>query len=305
MDGHFEIVEVSPRDGLQNEKKILTTTQKIELISRAIDAGLTRIEVTSFVNPKRVPQMFDSDELVQNLPKKNGRDIKYIGLVLNEHGFTRALKSDLDIANFAIVASDTFSIKNQGATTSENLKTLKKIFHESNEKIQIAVTIAASFGCPFDGEISSNHLLSIVEQIAKIGLNEICLADTIGVATPKDIKTKLKAIKGCFPEMAIKLHLHNTRNTGIANAWTGIEQGITGLESSFGGSGGCPFAPKATGNIPTEDLLYMLNRSGVTTGISLQKSIETANWLEQQLEKKLPGLLKETDIFPPNEFGES
>ena len=299
MDGHFEIVEVSPRDGLQNEKKILTTTQKIELISRAIDAGLTRIEVTSFVNPKRVPQMFDSDELVQNLPKKNGKDIKYIGLVLNERGFTRALKSDLDIANFAIVASDTFSIKNQGASTSENLKILEKIFLESSKKIQIAVTIAASFGCPFDGEISTNHLLSIVEKIAKIGLTEICLADTIGVATPKDIKTKLKAIRNSFPEISIKLHLHNTRNTGIANAWAGIEEGVIGLESSFGGSGGCPFAPKATGNIPTEDLLYMLDRSGIKTGLSLSKSIQTANWLEKQLERTLPGLLKTTDSFPP------
>jgi len=299
MDGHFEIVEVSPRDGLQNEKKILTTTQKIELISRAIDAGLTRIEVTSFVNPKRVPQMFDSDELVQNLPKKNGRDIKYIGLVLNERGFTRALKSDLDIANYAIVASDTFSIKNQGATTSENLKTLKKIFDESNEKIQIAVTIAASFGCPFDGEISVSHLLSIVEKISKIGLNEICLADTIGVASPKDIKAKIKAINRSFPNLKIRLHLHNTRNTGIANAWAGIEEGVTGLESSFGGAGGCPFAPNATGNIPTEDLIYMLDRSGIKTGLSLSKSIETANWLEKQLDKTLPGLLKKTDVFPP------
>ncbi len=302
MEEYFEIVEVSPRDGLQNEKKILATNQKIELITRAIEAGFTRIEVTSFVNPKRVPQMFDADKLVQNLPKKNGKDIKYIGLVLNERGFTRALESGLDVANYAIVASDTFSIKNQGAPTSENLETLRKICSDSSKKIKIAVTIAASFGCPFDGEISVSHLLSIINKIAKMGLTEVCLADTIGVATPKDIKTKLRAIKESFPCLNIKLHLHNTRNTGIANAWAGIEQGIIGLESSFGGSGGCPFAPKATGNIPTEDLLYMLNRSGIKTGLSLSKSIETANWLEKQLERNLPGLVKETDVFPPSKY---
>ena len=299
MAEFFEIVEVSPRDGLQNEKKILTTKQKVELIARAIDSGFTRIEVTSFVNPKKVPQMFDAAQLVQNLPKKNGKDIKYIGLVLNERGFNRALESKLDVANYAIVASDTFSIRNQGAPTLANLTVLEKIYQESSDKIQITATIAASFGCPFEGEISITHLLSIIDHIAKIGLNEICLADTIGVATPKDIKTKLKAIKASFPSIKVKLHLHNTRNTGIANAWAGIEEGVIGLESSFGGSGGCPFAPKATGNIPTEDLLYMLDRSGIKTGLSLSKSIQTANWLEKQLERTLPGLLKTTDSFPP------
>ena len=147
--------------------------------------------------------------------------------------------------------------------------------------------------------MSSKKLLSIIEQISKIGLNEICLADTIGVATPKDIKVKLKAIKSLFPHLKVRLHLHNTRNTGIANAWAGVEEGVMGLESSFGGSGGCPFAPRATGNIPTEDLIYMLDRSGIKTGISLSKSIETALWLEKQLEKPLPGYLKNTDSFPP------
>ena len=300
MEDYIEIAEVSPRDGLQNEKKILSTKQKVALINRAVNAGFTRIEVTSFVNPKKVPQMFDSDQLAKNLPKKNRKNIKYVGLVLNERGFQRALDSDLDIANYAIVASDTFSIRNQGASTAENLKVLEKFSKDSTGKLEIAVTIAASFGCPFDGEISVSHLLSIIDHIAKIGLNEICLADTIGVATPKDVKTKLRAINEYFPHLRVKLHLHNTRNTGIANAWAGIEEGVTGLESSFGGSGGCPFAPRATGNIPTEDLLYMLDRSGIKTGLSISESIKTAIWLEKQLEKSLPGLLKKTEIFPPS-----
>jgi len=299
MEEFVEIVEVSPRDGIQNEKKILTTEQKLELISRAIDSGFKRIEVTSFVNPNKVPQMFDTDQLIENLPKKKGKDLEFIGLVLNEKGFKRALDSALDIANYVIVASDTFSIKNQGASTFENLRVLEKVHLDSANKIQIATTIGASFGCPFEGEISVAHLLSIIERISEIGLSEICLADTIGVATPKDIKTKLRAISSSFPHLKVKLHLHNTRNTGIANAWAGIEEGVVGLESSFGGSGGCPFAPKATGNIPTEDLIYMLDRSGINTGISLPKSIETAKWLEKQLNKPLPGFLKSTDAFPP------
>ena len=299
MAEFLEIVEVSPRDGLQNEKKILTTKQKVELIARAVDSGFTRIEVTSFVNPKKIPQMFDTDELIASLSKYKKKDVKLIGLVLNEKGFNRALASSIDVINYVVVASDTFSIRNQGASTLDNLKVLEKIYTESNNKIEITTTIGASFGCPFEGEISSKKLLSIIEQISKIGLNEICLADTIGVATPKDIKVKLKAIKSLFPHLKVRLHLHNTRNTGIANAWAGIEEGVMGLESSFGGSGGCPFAPRATGNIPTEDLIYMLDRSGIKTGISLSKSIETALWLEKQLEKPLPGYLKNTDSFPP------
>jgi hydroxymethylglutaryl-CoA lyase len=299
MTEAIEIVEVSPRDGIQNEKRILTTTQKLALINYAIQAGFTRIEVTSFVNPKKVPQMFDTDELIEGLPKKTNKNLKYIGLVLNERGFERAIASKIDIINYVIVATDTFSIKNQGAPTLENITTLKSIYSKSYNKPEIATTIGASFGCPFEGEVSITQLLKIVEKIAKIGLTEICLADTIGVATPIEIKKKIKAIKSSFPNLKIRLHLHNTRNTGIANAWAGIEEGVTGLESSFGGAGGCPFAPRATGNIPTEDLLYMLDRSGITTGLSLNKSIEASNWLERQLQKTLPGLLKKTEVFPP------
>ena len=299
MEDFIQIVEVSPRDGIQNEKKILNTNQKLELISRTIESGFKRIEVTSFVNPKKVPQMYDTDQLIESLPKKEKNVIEFVGLVLNERGFKRALDSNLDVANYVIVASDTFSLRNQGATTWDNLKVLKQVFSQAEKKIEISTTIGASFGCPFEGEISVSHLLTIVEEVSKIGLNEICLADTIGVATPKDIKTKLKAINTAFPHLKVRLHLHNTRNTGIANAWEGIEQGVVGLESSFGGSGGCPFAPNATGNIPTEDLIYMLDRSGIHTGISLSKSIETAKWLEEQLDKPLPGFLKNTDAFPP------
>ena len=299
MENKVEIIEVSPRDGIQNEKRILTTEQKVQLVMHALDAGFERVEVTSFVNPKKVPQMFDTDQLIRKLPSKRNDHIKYIGLALNEVGFKRAVDSGLDIVNYVVVASDSFSIRNQGATTLENLRTLEKVYSESEQKIQVATTLAASFGCPFEGEISTSHLLSIISNIAKIGLTEICLADTIGVATPKDIKAKLRAIRGSFPHLKIRLHLHNTRNTGMANAWAGLEEGIIGLESSFGGAGGCPFAPKATGNIPTEDLLYMLDRSGIETGISLEKSIEAANWLEKQLGRTLPGFLKTTDRFPP------
>ena len=201
MQEFIQVVEVSPRDGIQNEKKVLSTLKKEELISRAIDSGFKRIEVTSFVNPKKIPQMFDTDELISSLSKYKKKDVKLIGLVLNEKGFNRALASSIDVINYVVVASDTFSIRNQGASTLDNLKVLEKIYAKSNSKIEITTTIGASFGCPFEGEISSKKLLLIIEQISKIGLNEICLADTIGVATPKEIKVKLKAIKSSFPNL--------------------------------------------------------------------------------------------------------
>ena len=301
MATEFEIIDVTPRDGLQNETVIFSIEEKLQLISRSIETGISRIEVASFVNPKKVPQMFDTDALITNLPPKQNENVKFVGLALNEVGFNRAVDSGLDVVNYVVIASDTFSVRNQGATTSENLNILEKVCADSEDRIKVATTIGASFGCPFEGEISINYLLAIIDKIAKIGLKEVCLADTIGVATPKDVKTKLRAINSSFPHLKIRLHLHNTRNTGMANAWVGLEEGVVGLESSFGGAGGCPFAPGATGNIPTEDLIYMLDRSGIKTGISLEKSIQAANWLEKQLGKKLPGFLKNTDSFPSSE----
>lgn len=296
MADFVEVIEVSARDGIQNEQKILFSSTKLELIQRGIDAGLRRFEVTSFVNPKRVPQMADADDVAAGLPRDT--DARFIGLTLNQRGFDRAMAAELDEANFVVVASDTFNRRNQGVPTEESIAAFAQSKASGNGKIAVAVTIGAAFGCPFEGEVPLSRLMHVVEGCMAHGPFEIALADTIGVASPRDITQRVKAVRAAFPDVRLRLHLHNTRNTGFANAWAGIEAGATSLDASLGGVGGCPFAPKATGNIATEDLVYMLDRAGVRTNVSLDKAIEAAEWLEVQLEKTVPGLVMKAGGFP-------
>ena len=294
-----EIIEVSPRDGIQNESVILDTEVKLALIQRAIDAGAARIEVTSFVNPKRVPQMADADDVARALP----RDVatRFIGLALNRRGFERAVDAGLDEVNFVVVATDTFNRRNQGVETFETVSAWKEIAADAKGRIDAGVTIGAAFGCPFEGEVPLSRLMHVVESVIEAGPHELALADTIGVATPTDVEKRVSKIRGAFPHIPIRLHLHNTRNTGFANAWAGVQAGVRALDSSFGGVGGCPFAPRATGNIATEDLVYMLERSGISTGMSLERSVEAAEWLEEQLGKTVPGLVMKAGGFPSGE----
>lgn len=291
-----EIIEVSPRDGIQNEKKILSTPVKLELIDRAVKAGAARIEVTSFVNPKRVPQMADADQVAAGL--KRPVDCRYIGLTLNRRGFDRAVAGGLDEANFVVVASDTFNRKNQGCSTQDSIDAYLDVSATVPANITTGVTIAAAFGCPFEGEVPLKHLMQVIEECMEANPFELALADTIGVATPKDVAERVGAVRRAYPGLPIRLHLHNTRNTGIANAWAGLEAGARTLDASFGGVGGCPFAPAATGNIPTEDLLYMLDRSGVVTNMSLDLAIEAAEWLQAQLGETVPGMVMKAGKFP-------
>lgn len=290
-----EIIEVSPRDGIQNEQKLLDLDTKLALIARAEAAGAARIEVTSFVNPRRVPQMADADEVAARLTK--GR-AKHIGLALNFKGFERAAAAGLDEVNFVIVASDMFNRRNQGVGTEDSIAAWGEIAAAARGRIAAGVTIGAAFGCPFEGEVPLSRLMRVVEAAIAHGPHEIALADTIGVATPRDVAERVGAVRRAFPDMPVRLHLHNTRNTGIANAWAGVEAGARALDSSFGGVGGCPFAPKATGNIATEDLVYMLERSGVSTGMDLQACIEAAEWLEAQLGHTVPGMVMKAGGFP-------
>ena len=296
MRTSVEIIEVSPRDGIQNEKKLLCFETKLELIERSIKAGAARIEVTSFVNPKRVPQMAEADEICAALPRNS--DCKYIGLALNKRGFERACNADLDEVNFVVVASDTFSQKNQGTDTDTGIRMFNDLAREVTQPIGVGVTIAAAFGCPFEGEMPIERLLHVVKGCMDANPFELALADTIGVATPKDIKERIAAVRTLYPDVPLRLHLHNTRNTGLANAWAGIEAGVVALDSSFGGVGGCPFAPAATGNIPTEDLVYMLERAGINTGVDLDKAIDAAQYLEAALDKTVPGMVMKAGLFP-------
>ncbi|MEM6460287.1 MAG: hydroxymethylglutaryl-CoA lyase [Pseudomonadota bacterium] len=297
MSGNFvEIIEVSPRDGIQNDKTILSTDVKLELIRRAVDAGADRVEATSFVNPKRVSQMADADEVAAALP--HNASTKFIGLTLNRRGFDRAVAAGLDEANFVVVATDSFNQRNQGVPTEDSIRAFGDIMATAEPNIKVGVTIGAAFGCPFEGEVPVARLMQVVETCVAHRPHEIGLADTIGVAVPADIKQRVSAVRNAFPDIPVRLHLHNTRNTGIANAWAGIEAGVRSLDASFGGVGGCPFAPRATGNIATEDLLYMLERSGVQTNMSLDAAIETAGWLEAQLGQTLPGQVMKAGSFP-------
>lgn len=296
MNNTIEIVEVSPRDGIQNEKKILSTEAKLALIKRAVDAGAPRIEVTSFVNPKLVPQMADADEVAEGLPRDT--NASYIGLALNKRGYERVVAAGLHEANIVVTASDTFGKRNQGTDTDGTLRNFAEIMSHASADLKMGVSITTAFGCPFDGEVPLQRLLDTVSRCAEAEPFEIGIADTIGVATPADVTERVDAIKQLCPDIPLRLHFHDTRNTGIANAWAAVQAGASTLDSSFGGTGGCPFAPRATGNISTEDLLYMLHRSNITTGMSLPLAIEAAEWIEQQLGKTVPGMVMKAGIFP-------
>ncbi len=292
----FEIIEVSPRDGIQNEKTLLSTPDKLHLINLALAAGIRRMEVTSFVNPKRVPQMADADDVAAGLPRDAGA--RYIGLTLNAKGVERALAAGLDEANFVVVASETFNQKNQGTGTFDSIEAFAKVKQNTPGRLDVGLTIGAAFGCPFEGEVPLTRLMDVVDACMKHDPFELALADTIGVATPADVKERVGAVRAAYPDVPIRLHLHNTRNTGMANAWAGIEAGATALDASLGGVGGCPFAPRATGNIPTEDLVYMLERSGIDTGIDLDRAVAAAEWLEAKLGHAVPGLVMKAGGFP-------
>lgn len=296
MNQTIEIVEVSPRDGIQNEKKILSTEAKVELIRLAVEAGAPRIEVTSFVNPKLVPQMADADEVSALLPRDT--NTSYIGLALNKRGYERVVAAELHEANIVVTASDTFGKRNQGTDTDGTLRNYHEIMNHASGSLKTGVSITTAFGCPFDGEVPLTRLLDVVSRCAEAEPFEIGIADTIGVATPADVTERIDAIKQMLPDMPLRMHFHDTRNTGIANAWAAVQAGAATLDSSFGGTGGCPFAPRATGNICTEDLLYMLHRSGVETGMSLEQSIDAAGWIEKELGKTVPGMVMKAGVFP-------
>jgi hydroxymethylglutaryl-CoA lyase len=291
------LVEVGPRDGLQSEPKIMPTEEKVEFIKRAIDAGIRRIEVASFVNPKRVPQMADAEAVLAQLPR-DGR-ASYIGLILNMKGFERARDAKVDEVGYAVVATDTFATKNQGMTSAETVTAWQEVGAlAKSQGFKTSVTIGASFGCPFEGEVPAERVVDIARRCAEVDPDEIALADTIGCGDPVHVSELIKRVKDAVPGMAIRVHLHNTRNTGLANAYAAVMAGADFLDASTGGIGGCPFAPRATGNIPMEDLIYMLNRMGVATGVDIDKVIATAQWVEDRLGKPIPAMLGKAGVFP-------
>jgi hydroxymethylglutaryl-CoA lyase len=297
MTGRIEIVEVSPRDGLQNDPAELSTGDKVELVDRALAAGLRRMEVTSFVNPARVPRMADAEAVLAGLAERPG--LRRIGLVLNRRGLERALRTRLDEINVVVVASDTFSQRNQGMPAAETVATFHQVARDAKAAgLGVSVTIATAFGCPFEGEVAPATIERLVGEVATAEPDEIALADTIGVASPRDVTRLFTLAAAAAPGIRLRAHFHNTRNTGLANAYAAVECGVRVLDASLGGIGGCPFAPAATGNIPTEDLVYMLDRMGIETGVDLGAAVAASRWLEDKLGHPVPGLVGRAGPFP-------
>lgn len=294
----IEFVEVGPRDGLQNESKLVSTTDKLELISRAIDAGARRIEVASFVNPKRVPQMADAEDVCAGLPDRD--DVIYIGLVMNERGAERALASRrIDQLGAVCVATDEFAVANQGQTSDGSVDAAKAIIKLAKSHGTCAqVTIAASFGCPFEGEVAEERIIAMARSLAEAGPVEIALADTIGVANPAHVARLVAAVRAAIAPLPVRVHFHNTRGTGLANVWAAVSEGASTVDASIGGLGGCPFAPGAVGNVPSEDVVYMLERSGISTGMDLGSLIDASKWLSGIMDKSLPAMVSRALPFP-------
>ena len=297
MSRRIEIVEVGPRDGLQNEKTLFEIDQKLEMIRRLELAGARRMEVVSFVNPKRVPQMAGAEEIMAALPHKAGRS--RIGLVLNMRGWERCLDAGCDEANVVVCATDGFGIRNQGASVDEQITTLANIMGvRRKQDPPVSMTVSVAFGCPFDGEVPEDRVVEIVKAAADMRVAEIALADTIGVADPWTVRKRIEAARKAAGKIPLRLHFHDTRNTGLANAFAGVEAGVDVLDASVGGLGGCPFAPSATGNIGTEDLVYMLERAGYETGYDLDQLIEIGQWASDLLGKKVASSVARAGGFP-------
>ncbi|CAN7364574.1 hydroxymethylglutaryl-CoA lyase [Brevundimonas sp. LjRoot202] len=303
MSRPITIVEVGPRDGLQNEKAVLEPAVRAELVRRLEAAGARRIEAVSFVHPKYVPQMAGAEEVMAALPHEVGRS--RIGLVLNGKGYDRALGTSVDEVNVAMSATDGFGLKNQGMGVDQQVSMLSDIMAGRANAAgapgaapSLSATLSCVWGCPFDGEVSVGQVEDLVGRIGALGVAEIALADTIGVADPWAVTRKVEAARRAAPDAVLRLHFHDTRNTGLANAYAGVEAGIDVLDASVGGIGGCPFAPGATGNIATEDLVYMLERAGFETGYDLDALIGAARWIGEKIGRPTPSALSRAGGWP-------
>lgn len=302
MSRPIQIVEVGPRDGLQNEKTVLEPAVRAELTRRLEAAGARRIEAVSFVHPKYVPQMAGAEEVMAGLPPEAGRS--RIGLVLNGRGYDRAITTAVDEVNISVAATDGFGLKNQGLDRAGQRAMVEAIVarrhnaEPGDAAPSLSVTLSCVWGCPFDGEVSVDQVADLVGTYAAMGIREIALADTIGAGDPWAVTKKVEAARKAAPDSTLRLHFHDTRNTGLANAHAGIEAGVDILDASVGGIGGCPFAPGATGNIATEDLVYMLERAGFDTGYDLDALIETARWIGEKIGRPAPSALSRAGRWP-------
>jgi (R)-citramalyl-CoA lyase len=290
------VVEVGPRDGLQNEPDVLSPETRADLVERLVATGIGEIEVASFVDPRRVPQMAGAEQVVAAVSRAEG--VVYAGLALNERGYDRLVAAGLDEVRFSFGATESFNQRNQNASVAESLAVAKRIVERArNNSILSGVTISVAFGCPFEGEVDKGRVLELAAEVASVPPDSLGVADTIGVAVPGQVRRLVSRVAE-LPTPIVG-HFHNTRNTGYANALAALEAGATFVDASVGGLGGCPFAPNATGNIATEDLVYLLEREGIDTGIDLDALIGVSEWLEGVLGRRLEGQLYRAGAFPP------
>ena len=288
------IVDVGPRDGLQNEDETLAPEVRAELCDRLAATGIPRVEAASFVNPRRVPQMAGAEEVMAAIERSP--HTSYAGLVLNEKGYERAVEAGVDEVRYAFPVTETFARRNQNTTVEDATALAARLVERARlDGVRVSITLSAAFGDPFEGRVDPDHVLDVAAQVAASIPDEIVLADTIGVGVPSQVSN---LVEGASKHgITVGCHFHDTRNTGIANAAAAVESGATVLDASVGGTGGCPFAPRATGNIATEDLVYLLHNMGYETGIDLDALIEVASWLQRQLGKELPGQLYKAGNF--------
>ncbi len=292
----IEIVDVGPRDGLQNEDRSLRPEVRAELCDKLAEAGIPRVEAASFVNPKLVPQMAGAQEVLAKIKRRP--NTSYAGLALNERGYERAVEAGVDEVRYAFPITETFARRNQNTTVEDATGLAVRLTERARlDGVRVSITLSAAFGCTFEGRVEPEHVLRITEQVSEAQPDEIVLADTIGVGVPTQVQQLVEGVAALGT--TVGCHFHDTRNTGIANAVAAIESGATVLDASVGGTGGCPFAPRATGNISTEDLVYLLHGMGHETGIDLGKLIEVAEWLSEQLGKELPGQVYKAGNFEP------
>lgn len=290
------VCDVGARDGLQNESRSLPPSVRAELCNRLARAGLPRVEAVSFVHPDRVPQMAGAEEVMAGLQRDG--DTIFAGLVLNERGYERALACDVDEVHYAFAATDTFCERNQGTTLERARELASRLCDRAHaDGKRITVTIGASFGCPFEGRVEPQRVFELAEGVQAHNPQEIVLADTIGVGVPSQVRELVSGVSALGA--TVGCHFHNTRNTGYANALAAVDAGVRLLDASCGGTGGCPFAPRATGNIATEDLIYLLHGMGYRTGVDLEAVIATAGWLSEALGKELPGQTYKAGTFAP------
>jgi hydroxymethylglutaryl-CoA lyase/(R)-citramalyl-CoA lyase len=291
-----DIREVGPRDGLQNEERILSPKTRAELCDRLAAAGVSRVEAASFVNPKRVPQMAGAEEVMVAIDRRP--DTSYAGLALNERGYERAVEAGVDEVRYAFPVTETFARRNQNTTVADATVLAARLVERARlDGVRVSITLSAAFGCPFEGRVEPAHVLCVAEKLGAANPDEIVLADTIGVGVPKGVRELVEGVLALGT--TVGCHFHDTRNTGMANAVAAVESGATVLDASLGGTGGCPFAPRATGNIATEDLVYLLHGMGYETGVDLDALIEAAAWMAQQLGKELPGQVYKAGSFEP------